>query len=84
MKRLLPLLSLVALTGCVTATGRYGDLEVTSRRFMWQSEAIEFSVVTSNVVATLKVGSSGVDAEALSAVVDAAVQAAMKSIVPVP
>lgn len=78
MKKLL-LLCLTGLCGCAMISGQQGDVKVTSWRFFWQSEAIDFSTKTTNGVAALKVGKSGTDDKAVAAAVAAAVSAAIKS-----
>lgn len=63
-------------------TGSRGDIRVTSWRFLWKSEAIVFSVVDSNLVASLAVGKSRSDEESIALATAAAVQAAMKGVIP--
>lgn len=70
------------ITGCSVITGTRGDIRITSWRCLWKSEAIQFSVVDSNLVATLSVGKSRSDEESIALAAAAAVQAAMKGVVP--
>jgi len=86
VKKLL-LLPLLLACGCSMVSGtRHADgrLTITSWRAFWKSETIAFSVADTNLSVTLTVGRSATDAEALAAVTEAAVAAAMKSAVPVP
>lgn len=87
MKRRAALVFLLVLCGCSMVSGTRrpdGTLTVTSWRALWKSESIAFSVTDSNLTATLTVGKSTTDAQALAAVADAAVKAAIKSTVPIP
>lgn len=62
-----------------------GRLVVTSWRCLWKSEAIKFSIAESNqLTATLSVGKSSTDDEAVAAITAAAVSAALKGVVPMP
>lgn len=63
-------------------SGSRGDIRITSWRFLWKSEAIVFSVVDSNLVASLSVGKSRSDEESVALAAAAAVQAAMKGVMP--
>lgn len=73
------------LTGCSMVSGTRradGTLMVTSWRLLWKSEAIRFSVVSTNFSSTLEIGSSTTDAAAVESVVKGAVEGAMKGVVP--
>ena len=59
-----------------------GRLVVTSWRLLWKSEAISFSTGDTNFSACLRIGKSATDDEAVAAVTAAAVQAALKGVVP--
>lgn len=61
-----------------------GTLIVTSWRLLWKSEAICFSAGDTNFNATLRIGKSSTDDEAVAAVTEAAVKAALKSVIPIP
>lgn len=63
-------------------SGSRGDIRITSWRFLWKSEAIVFSVVDSNLVASLAVGKSRSDEESIALATQAAVAAAMKGVAP--
>lgn len=65
-------------------SGSRGDIHITSWRCLWKSEAIVFSVVDSNLVASLAVGKSRSDEESIALATAAAVQAAIKSTIPIP
>lgn len=69
-------------TGCSMVSGSRGDIRITSWRFLWKSEAIRFSVVDSNLVATLSVGKSATDEQSVNAVTEAVVAGLVKGFVP--
>ena len=76
------LLCAFALSSCSMISGSRGDIRITSWRLLWKSEAIVFSVVDSNLVASLAVGSSRSDDESIALATAAAVSAAMKGVAP--
>lgn len=79
---LLSSILVILTTGCSMVSGQRGDIRVTSWRFLWKSEAIRFSVVDSNLVATLSVGQSASDEASVNAVTEAVVAGVVKGFVP--
>lgn len=82
----LPILCVLCVS-CSMVSGKRrtdGSLVVTSWRLLWKSEAIEFSAGDTNFSATLRVGKSRSDEEAIKLAAEAAARAAVKSIVPIP
>lgn len=73
--------------GCSTTTYKRQTTEaktvITNFRFIWASEGIDAEIAT-NGVAKLKVKKSGTDAETMGAITEAAVKAAIQSMVPAP
>lgn len=79
---------LLNTSGCSMISGTRhpdGRLVVTTWRLLWKSEAIRFTTNdATNFAVTLAIGKSNTDDEAVAAVTEAAVKAALKSVVPIP
>jgi hypothetical protein len=66
------------LSSCAIEGGRHGATRVFSARFFWRRENTAFTFQTTNITATLAVGKSGVDSDAIGNITEAAVRGAVK------
>lgn len=95
--RSLLLVGLLCCCGCSMISGTRkpdGTMRITSWRALWKSELITFRYIeippgaswssTNGWDVEITIGKSSTDKEALAAVADAAVKAAIKSAVPIP
>ena len=75
------LICVTLLTGCVKVSGTKtanGDLKISSHRFVWASEGIDFSVKDDKGFTTsLKVAKSKPDSDVTGVVTEAAIKAAL-------